>query len=174
MVAGGALGPLGCRALAPGGWGRSHGLALVLQSWKRLEGSLYPYVRCLLFVKSRASESVAGDAVGDQTGGLEEHFSGPQAGFRFVGIFALCFRDQVPSAHPPIPGSGAETPEEGAAAWPSIRVGGVGGVGGGHIIPQSGLGLRGAMQVAKSPDVGPDHRVHPVCAHQLCDFGQMT
>lgn len=53
-------------------------------------------------------------------------------------------------------------------------VGGVGGAGGGHIIPQSGLGLRGSMQVAKSPHSGPDHRVHPVRAHQLCNFGQMT
>lgn len=30
------------------------------------------------------------------------------------------------------------------------------------------------MQTAESPDSQPGHGVHSVCAHWLCDFGQLN
>lgn len=46
----------------------------------------------------------------------------------------------------------------------------MGGAGGSYFVLQSGLALGGSVQAAESPNSEPDHRVHPICAHQLCDF----
>lgn len=102
--------------------------------------------------------------------GTEESSPGPQARFWCVGIFAVCFWGRVPSACPLIPRSGAGTPEE-APAWPSVRMQSRDGRGRRKLLCSAEWTyLGGSMQAAESPNSEPDHRVHPICAHQLCDF----